>query len=827
MREGGRRERRRRARGCASWLVAVVLVANCWEVVGLSTPVVDNLRPNFQGAAVVGDGGLVYMSFDGGYSWQEEELETASDVSLHHVFVLDDLSAVAVGGDCAGSYMSTSCGIFRRPPGRPSSGDGVVQWKKMPLGRGEGRDSMARLSAVTFCNATLGFVVGGGGSILRTVDGGNIWEVMASGVESTVEFQAVHCADISVILVAGIAGTSGKVLRSTDSGQNWQKPAVAPTSGPIGHLLMQGPKYVVALGMSGVSLSDNAGLDWRRAPGNLNISLALEIQDVHLSFAENAHYTAAIASSGPQGQEYESLVQLLDFPLRSGRAHNQSAGSIRWSKDTVHISASSVALPGVGDDCVACRSVLVAGTADFQLNTNCEEPSPTCSVPDAGGRGQNWCCGPLQLKPGEDSNRGFATALYRNRTAVQVPVGCSDYTHCKTLRAIAFTTGMTRRPELAAQTTPPPVSVSTGPQSVKLKYKVDISSYEVFQLQVFVDKLMTLVLPDGAAGLVKTVDGERYIPAASGTQVMEMDDRTGSLREMAGMREIEVSLDYAKLNTHGYNAVEVVKKAVALADDAIDRGSVSDLCLMGVKHFSVVEGEWGPARDMTIPCEQKTLPNSVAIALLIGCACYGVSGIIMAFLFSMPQSREIPKKLSVAYTLWLLFGLMGVHRFYLKQPRTGLLYMFTGGVFGLGWFADLFLTPQLFNTSRFDTALETGGFSMEALRNAPRPNYVSRREAIEMLADPRGEHAVADQHAHDDDEEDAGRFEASVPDQLEDMELRAPDRKHRYISPVLYPHTAHRFSDLYLREQSMHEAAAALQGINHVDDHREQVNVVC
>jgi len=266
---------------------------------------------------------------------------------------------------------------------------------------------------------------------------------------------------------------------------------------------------------------------------------------------------------------------------------------------------------------------------------------------------------------------------------------------------------------------------------------------------------------------------------------------------------------------------------VQLADDAVERGSVSDLCLMGVTHFSVIEGEWGPSRDMALACDQKTLPNSVAIALVIALACYVVSGIIMAFLFSMPQTRAIPKRLSVAYILWLLFGIMGVHRFYLKNPKTGLVYMFTGGIFGLGWLADLFLTPQLFNTSRFDNTLETGGFSMETLRNAPRPNYVSRREAIEMLSDPQGENAAAPHAMVAGDDDDLGQIQASVQDQIEDMDLRAPDRKHRYISPVLYPHTSHRYSDLHLREQSMQDAADALHRYGHVDDHREQVNVVC
>jgi len=827
---GNQRELRRRrlsfsSPAAAALLAAAVLGAHCCRVSGLSTPVVDNLRPNSQGAVVVGEQGFICTSFDGGYNWQEEELASTA-VDLRDVFMLDDHSAVAVGGDCGGRYDSTSCGIFRRPPGRPDSGDSMVQWKKMPLGPGQGRDSLGVLAAVTFCNATLGFVVGGKGSILRTADAGGSWNVMASGASTSVDLAAVHCVDVSVILVAGEEDAAGKVLRSKDGGLTWEKPAVTPTSGPIGHLLMRGPKFVIALGRSGASLSDNAGLRWRPAPGNLNLSLAMEIQDTYLSFAENAYHTAAVVGASQGRSEFKSLVQLLDFPLESGRAHNYSARGIRWLEETVEISAKTVALPGAGTDCVACKSVLVAGSADFKYNTDCEGAHKTCDPDPTSGRGPRWCCGPLQLKSGE-AGSAYSTALYRNRSSVRVPVGCRDYTTCLELRAISFTTGITTASELAARTTPPPADSSTGPQSVQLKYRVDISSYQVFQLQILVDKLLALVLPDGGTGLVKKGSGERYAPSASATQTMKMDENTGVAVPVGSLQDVVVSLDYAKLVEHGYSAPEVVRKAVQLADDAVERGSVSDLCLMGVTHFSVVEGEWGPSRDMALACDQKTLPNSVAIVLVIALACYVVSGIIMAFLFSLPQTRAIPKRLSVAYILWLLFGIMGVHRFYLKNPKTGLVYMFTGGIFGLGWLADAFLTPQLFNTSRFDNTLETGGFSMETLRNAPRPNYVSRREAIEMLADPRGERASVQRAMVAGDDEDLGHVEANVQDQLDDMELHAPDRKHRYISPVLYPHTAHRFSDLHLREQSMRDAEEALHRYDHVDDHREQVNVVC
>ena len=45
---------------------------------------------------------------------------------------------------------------------------------------------------------------------------------------------------------------------------------------------------------------------------------------------------------------------------------------------------------------------------------------------------------------------------------------------------------------------------------------------------------------------------------------------------------------------------------------------------------------------------------------------------------------------SVLVHLFPLFGIFGLHRFYMGKIVTGLIWLFTGALFGLGWVYDLF-----------------------------------------------------------------------------------------------------------------------------------------
>lgn len=47
------------------------------------------------------------------------------------------------------------------------------------------------------------------------------------------------------------------------------------------------------------------------------------------------------------------------------------------------------------------------------------------------------------------------------------------------------------------------------------------------------------------------------------------------------------------------------------------------------------------------------------------------------------------KSKTVALLLAIFLGYLGIHRFYVGKVATGLLYLFTGGLFGIGYVVDI------------------------------------------------------------------------------------------------------------------------------------------
>ena len=48
----------------------------------------------------------------------------------------------------------------------------------------------------------------------------------------------------------------------------------------------------------------------------------------------------------------------------------------------------------------------------------------------------------------------------------------------------------------------------------------------------------------------------------------------------------------------------------------------------------------------------------------------------------------------IAYMTCFPLGILGLHKFYLRQPLLGVAYFFTGGLFVVGWLYDLVTLPD-------------------------------------------------------------------------------------------------------------------------------------
>jgi len=67
-----------------------------------------------------------------------------------------------------------------------------------------------------------------------------------------------------------------------------------------------------------------------------------------------------------------------------------------------------------------------------------------------------------------------------------------------------------------------------------------------------------------------------------------------------------------------------------------------------------------------------------------------------------------PKSGLAAFVLWLccLVGICGLHRFYLGRFWTGLLWLLTLGLFGIGQVIDLFLLPGMLREDKLERRLD-------------------------------------------------------------------------------------------------------------------------
>jgi len=101
-----------------------------------------------------------------------------------------------------------------------------------------------------------------------------------------------------------------------------------------------------------------------------------------------------------------------------------------------------------------------------------------------------------------------------------------------------------------------------------------------------------------------------------------------------------------------------------------------------------------------------------------------LTGIILPTLMAIMVAREGRKSYVSAYAFLIHWGFLGIHRFYLGRYASGLLWLFTGGLLGIGVFFDLFLTGALVRfwneDHRTERLMRRKGANVASGRQGPR-----------------------------------------------------------------------------------------------------------
>ena len=102
------------------------------------------------------------------------------------------------------------------------------------------------------------------------------------------------------------------------------------------------------------------------------------------------------------------------------------------------------------------------------------------------------------------------------------------------------------------------------------------------------------------------------------------------------------------------------------------------------------------------------------------------------------------KKRNLAYILWLVGGLLGAHRFFLGFVWTGIIWLLTGGLFGIGWIIDFFRIPYLTKLSILlkNATTPRNGYHVRRFRRFKR--YYPNGRVVEDVIETQGMEDISD-----------------------------------------------------------------------------------
>jgi photosystem II stability/assembly factor-like uncharacterized protein len=183
---------------------------------------------------VVGNRGQIFKSTNGGATWLPQTSGTA--VGLRQVFALDPQNAWAVGSfgtirrtadgganwtDVAGGGFNELYGCHFRSVSRGwivGTMGSILFWDGLAVTE-QTSGTTETLLDVDFIDDSVGWAVGSGWTVLKTIDGGLHWVSQSVPIDADPYLKGVCFVDS---LVGWVVGSSGTILRTSDGGATWE-----------------------------------------------------------------------------------------------------------------------------------------------------------------------------------------------------------------------------------------------------------------------------------------------------------------------------------------------------------------------------------------------------------------------------------------------------------------------------------------------------------------------------------------------------------------------------------------------------------------------------
>jgi photosystem II stability/assembly factor-like uncharacterized protein len=225
--------------GGVNFTFRVTVFANAWTYsAGDSGPNNAVSFPDAQHGWLVGAGGKLLYTKDGGNTWQAQNPGVSTGVELDGVYFANDFDGWVVG----------SGGTIRR------TGDGGRTWFTQSVGTA---GITVNLKAVRFINPSTGWIVGANGTILKTTDAGATWLPQSSPRDGI-----LYGVDFADANNGWIVGESGTILHTTNGGLTWSVQSTGGVTDLLLGVAARDSAHAWVCGANGQIMRTTNGISW-------------------------------------------------------------------------------------------------------------------------------------------------------------------------------------------------------------------------------------------------------------------------------------------------------------------------------------------------------------------------------------------------------------------------------------------------------------------------------------------------------------------------------------------------------------------------------------